>query len=163
MAQKVNVLTNSSADAHALKRAGAQGVRVMAYDSGATKEAHMLFVNQAQSDTVSLQMRGHGCADRLQRKVRGAVEHTHGHQPECMNRADEDAACEQPRIREDEAGADARRRRASRSASRRHWLSEAFPNFKAFIVPADIELAAACALGKSWHRSNSPAWHSRPS
>ncbi|WP_398499049.1 rhamnose ABC transporter substrate-binding protein [Variovorax sp.] len=60
VAQKVDVLVISSTDANALapalRRARAQGVRVMTYDSDATKEARTLFINQARSDSLALQM-----------------------------------------------------------------------------------------------------------
>lgn len=60
VAQKVDVLAISSTDANALKpalkRAVAQGVRVISYDSDVTKDARSLFVNQAKSDSLALQM-----------------------------------------------------------------------------------------------------------
>ena len=60
VAQKVDVIAIAGNDANAvapaLKRAAAQGVRVIAYDSDVAKDARALFINQAKSDSLAEQM-----------------------------------------------------------------------------------------------------------
>lgn len=60
VAQKVGVIAVSSSDANAispaLRRAKAQGVRVMTYDSDVGVDARSLFVNQAKGDSLAEQM-----------------------------------------------------------------------------------------------------------
>jgi len=60
VAQKVDVLAISGTDANALapalKRAAAQGVRVVSFDSDVAKNARAIFVNQAKSDSLAIQM-----------------------------------------------------------------------------------------------------------
>lgn len=60
VAQKVSVIAVSSSDANAispaLRRAKAQGVRIMTYDSDVTVDARSIFVNQAKSDSLAEQM-----------------------------------------------------------------------------------------------------------
>jgi rhamnose transport system substrate-binding protein len=60
VAQKVDVIAIAGNDANAvapaLKRAQQQGVRVIAYDSDVAKDARVLFVNQAKSDSLAEQM-----------------------------------------------------------------------------------------------------------
>jgi rhamnose transport system substrate-binding protein len=60
VAQKVGVIAVSSSDANAispaLRRAKAQGVRIMTYDSDVTIDARSIFVNQAKSDSLAEQM-----------------------------------------------------------------------------------------------------------
>jgi rhamnose transport system substrate-binding protein len=60
VSQKVDVIAIAGNDpnavAPALKRAQAQGVRVVSYDSDVAKGARGLFINQVNFDTVALQM-----------------------------------------------------------------------------------------------------------
>nr|WP_315187493.1 rhamnose ABC transporter substrate-binding protein [uncultured Albidiferax sp.] len=60
VAQKVDVLAISGTDANALapalKRAASQGVRVISYDSDVAKGSRAIFVNQAKSDSLAIQM-----------------------------------------------------------------------------------------------------------
>lgn len=60
VAQKVDVLAISGTDANALapalKRAASQGVRVISYDSDVSKASRSIFVNQAKSDSLAIQM-----------------------------------------------------------------------------------------------------------
>lgn len=60
VAQKVGVIAVSSSDANAispaLRRAKAQGVKVMTYDSDVSNDARSLFVNQAKGDSLAEQM-----------------------------------------------------------------------------------------------------------
>jgi rhamnose transport system substrate-binding protein len=60
VSQKVDVIAIAGNDpnavAPALKRARAQGVRVVSYDSDVAKSARGLFINQVNFDTVALQM-----------------------------------------------------------------------------------------------------------
>jgi len=59
-AQKVDVIAIAGNDAHALapalKRAEAQGVRVISYDSDVAPEARTVFVNQAKGDSLAEMM-----------------------------------------------------------------------------------------------------------
>jgi rhamnose transport system substrate-binding protein len=60
VSQKVDVIAIAGNDpnavAPALKRAEAQGVRIVSYDSDVAKNARGLFINQVNFDTVALQM-----------------------------------------------------------------------------------------------------------
>lgn len=60
VSEKVNVIAIAGNDpnavAPALKRARAQGVRVISYDSDVAKSARAIFVNQVNSDSVAQQM-----------------------------------------------------------------------------------------------------------
>lgn len=60
VSQKVDVIAISGTDANALspalKRAQAQGVRVITYDSDVAKGARTLFINQAKSDSLAEKM-----------------------------------------------------------------------------------------------------------
>ena len=60
VSEKVNVIAIAGNDpnavAPALKRARAQGVRVISYDSDVAKSARVIFVNQVNSDSVAQQM-----------------------------------------------------------------------------------------------------------
>ena len=60
VAQQVNVIAIAGNDANAvapaLKRAGAQGVGVIAYDSDVAKNVRAIFVNQVKSDSLAEQM-----------------------------------------------------------------------------------------------------------
>jgi len=60
VSQKVDVIAIAGNDpnavAPALKRAQAQGVRIVSYDSDVAKNARGLFINQVNFDTVALQM-----------------------------------------------------------------------------------------------------------
>ena len=70
VSQKVDVIAIAGNDpnavAPALKRAQAQGVRVVSYDSDVAKSARGLFINQVNFDSVALQFaRKYGQSDRL--------------------------------------------------------------------------------------------------
>jgi rhamnose transport system substrate-binding protein len=60
VAQQVDVIAIAGNDANAvapaLKRAAEQGIRVIAYDSDVAKDARVLFINQAKSDSLAEQM-----------------------------------------------------------------------------------------------------------
>jgi rhamnose transport system substrate-binding protein len=60
VAQKVGVIAVSSSDANAispaLRRAKAQGVRVMTYDSDVSTDARSIFVNQVKGESLAEQM-----------------------------------------------------------------------------------------------------------
>jgi rhamnose transport system substrate-binding protein len=60
VAQKIDVLAISGTDANALapalRRAAAQGVRVVSFDSDVARNARSIFVNQAKSDSLAIQM-----------------------------------------------------------------------------------------------------------
>src|ERR1700752_5019042 len=60
VSEKVNVIAIAGNDpnavAPALKRARAQGVRIISYDSDVAKSARAIFVNQVNSDSVAQQM-----------------------------------------------------------------------------------------------------------
>ena len=109
VSQGVNVIAIAGNDANAvapaLKRAAAQGVGVVAYDSDVRQAGPGGVHEPGQVRQPGRADAGeHGQADRLRGRVRDPVLDADGHQPERLDRLHEGEARGRAQVRQDEAG-----------------------------------------------------------